>query len=307
MNMLTSFDPQQTAALLPYAELVDALSTAVVEYGAGKIASPERLVVPLQAGGVMLSMPASAADLAIHKLVNVCPGNGAQGLPTIHGQVTAYDPTSGQMLFALDGPTVTGRRTAAISVLGIRCLARSMKSILLIGTGTQAGNHAEAFAALFPEAILYVKGSRPQAAERFVAAHRQLGARLVPLASDLVPDDVDVVVTLTTSKTPVYRDAARPGRLIVGVGAFTPDAAEVAAPIIHQSAIVVDDPAGARHEAGDLIQANVNWATVGALAAVIERSWAGSADQPIFFKSVGCAAWDLAAARLARYRLSNAL
>ena len=39
----------------------------------------------------MLSMPASAADIAIHKLVNVCPGNGALGLPTIHGQVSAYE------------------------------------------------------------------------------------------------------------------------------------------------------------------------------------------------------------------------
>ena len=70
--------------------------------------------------------------------------------------------------------------------------------------------------------------------------------------------------------------------------------------------ILVDDPAGAKHEAGDLIQANVDWDRVGSLAGVIERSWIGSPDQPILFKSVGCAAWDLAAARLARHCLSGA-
>jgi len=301
MNMIRFFDEQQTAALLPYPELVAALSIAVTEYGAGKIVSPERQVVPLQAKGVMLSMPASASDLAIHKLVNVCPGNGAKGLPTIHGQVTAYDSITGQALFTLDGPTVTGRRTAAISALGIRSLARSVKAILLIGTGKQASNHAEAFAALFPDATLYVKGSSLESAQRFAAARKGVMA----LDNDVVPDDIDVVVTLTTSRKPVYHDAARVARLVVGVGAFTPDGAEIAASIVHGSDVIVDDPAGAKHEAGDLIQAGIDWTAVGALAAVIGGSWSRSADRPVVFKSVGCAAWDLAAARLARERLSQ--
>jgi 1-piperideine-2-carboxylate/1-pyrroline-2-carboxylate reductase [NAD(P)H] len=301
MSMIQSFDEQQTAALLPYPELVDALSVAVTQYGAQKIVSPERLVVPLQAKGVMLSMPASAADLAIHKLVNVCPGNGAKGLPTIHGQVTAYDSTTGQALFTLDGPTVTGRRTAGISALGIGRLARSVKSILLIGTGKQASNHAEAFAALFPDATLYVKGSSLQSAQRFAASRKGM----IALDNEVVPDDIDVVITLTTSRTPVYHDVARAARLVVGVGAFTPDGAEIAASIVHASDVVVDDPAGAKHEAGDLIQAGIDWTKVGALADVIDGSWSGSAERPVVFKTVGCAAWDLAAARLARERLSQ--
>lgn len=298
--MIHSFDEQQTAALLPYDGLVDYLSVAVAEYSAGKIASPERLVVPLQAKGVMLSMPASAADLAIHKLVNVCPENSAKGLPTIHGQVAAYDSITGQALFTLDGPTVTGRRTAGISALGIRLLAPASKSILLIGTGKQASNHAEAFAALFPNAALYVKGSSLESARRFAATRDGI----VALGNDAVPDDIDVVVTLTTSRTPVYHDAARAARLVVGVGAFTPDGAEIAAHVVNASDVLVDDPAGARHEAGDLIQAGIDWTKVSALAAVVDGSWKRSADRAVVFKSVGCAAWDLAAARLARKRLT---
>ena len=92
----------------------------MLDYAGGRIVSPERMVVPLAEGAVMLSMPASAADLAMHKLVNVCPRNRALGLPTIHGQVTAFDASTGVPQFMLDGPTVTGRRTAAVTMLGIR-------------------------------------------------------------------------------------------------------------------------------------------------------------------------------------------
>ena len=62
----------------------------------------------------------------------------------------------------------------------------------------------------------------------------------------------------------------------------------------------VDDCVGAHHEAGDLIGAEIDWGTVTALPDVI----AGEASRPepreaVLFKTVGCAAWDLAAARVA--------
>ncbi len=142
------FDAAATARLTPYAELVEALKTASIDYAQQRIVSPERLVVPLNEGGIMLSMPATAPDLGIHKLVNVCPANGPRGLPTIHGQVMAFDADTGETLFILDGPTVTGRRTAAMSMLGVQTFkggasGRSApREFLLIGTGTQSANHA---------------------------------------------------------------------------------------------------------------------------------------------------------------------
>lgn len=293
-----TFDAQATAALLDYPTLVQVLRKTIVEYADGKIASPERLVIPLQEGGVMLSMPSSANDIAIHKLVNVCPGNGKRGLPTIHGQVIACDAFTGEMLFVLDGPTVTGRRTAAVSALGIMCLhASAPKEILIIGTGKQAVNHVEAFAALFPQARILVRGSTRERTQRFVESLSAMAPNLSALDGD-IPDSVDVVVTVTTSQTPVYTGPARSGRLVVGVGAFTAVAAEVGKATVDSSFLVVDDPAGAKHEAGDLIQAGVDWANVNALAGAIEGKLAPAA--PVFFKSVGCAAWDLAACRVAR-------
>ncbi|MFX1677462.1 delta(1)-pyrroline-2-carboxylate reductase family protein [Paraburkholderia sp. A2WS-5] len=299
-----TFDAQATAALLDYPALVQMLRATIVEYAAGKIASPERLVIPLQEGGVMLSMPSSASDIAIHKLVNVCPGNGKRQLPTIHGQVIACDAFTGEMLFVLDGPTVTGRRTAAVSALGVMCLhAGAPKEILIIGTGKQAVNHVEAFAALFPHARMLIKGSTPERAQRFVESLRAITPNLRALDGD-VPDSVDVVVTVTTSQSPVYTAPARAGRLVVGVGAFTPAMVEVGKTTVDSSFVVVDDPAGAKHEAGDLIQAGFDWANVHTLADAIEGSLAPAA--PVFFKSVGCAAWDLAACRAARARIGHA-
>lgn len=304
-TQLKSFDASATAALLPYPQLVQVLRDTVPDYADGKIVSPERLVVPLQEGGVMLSMPSSAADIAIHKLVNVCPGNGKRGLPTIHGQVIACDPVTGEMLFVLDGPTVTGRRTAAVSALGILALhGAAPREILIIGTGKQAANHVEAFAALFPQAQILTRGTTPASSQRFVEGLANVAPNLRALDGD-VPDSVDVVVTVTTSKSPVYDAPARAGRIVVGVGAFTPDAAEVGKATVDSSFVVLDDPAGAKHEAGDLIQAGFDWNHAHTLADAIRQKL--TPDAPVFFKSVGCAAWDLAACRVARANIQAAI
>ncbi|QHP92839.1 delta(1)-pyrroline-2-carboxylate reductase family protein [Burkholderia glumae] len=292
------FDAQSTARLLDYRALIEVLRETVVEHGAGGIVSPERLVVPLQAGGLMLSMPSSAADLAIHKLVNVCPANAQRRLPTIHGQVIACDAHTGQTLFVLDGPTLTGRRTAAVTALGIMTLhGKPPAECLVIGTGKQAANHVEALAALFPQARILCRGRCRASTERFVAQQRGVAPNLVALDGE-VPAHTDVVIAATTSKTPVYDAPAREGRLVVGVGAFTPDAAEIGKATVDGSYLVVDYPLGATHEAGDLIQAGVDWDKVHSLAEALEGKLDPRA--PVFFKSVGCAAWDLAACRVAR-------
>lgn len=304
------FDAAATARLIPYAALVDALKRASIEYAQQRIASPERLVVPLNEGGIMLSMPATAPDLAIHKLVNVCPSNGPRGLPTIHGKVMTFDADTGETLFILDGPIVTGRRTAAISMLGVETFAAGTpREFLLIGTGTQALNHLEAIGELFPDARVWVKGSAPPRAEAFCAQHRDKARELRPLTQDggtTIPESVDVVIALTTSKQPIYDEPARAERLVIGVGAFTPAMVEIGARTIAGSALFVDDAAGARHEAGDFIQAGVDWAQVGGIASVLDNPALLPQKKPIVFKSVGCAAWDLAACRVAREALSGA-
>jgi 1-piperideine-2-carboxylate/1-pyrroline-2-carboxylate reductase [NAD(P)H] len=303
MGSTPIFDAADTAGLIPFRPLIEALKVAAADYAAGRVVSPERLVVPLNDDGILLSMPAAAPDLAIHKLVNVCPRNSERAIPTIHGQVMGFDSDTGKTLFILDGPTVTGRRTAAMSMLGVETFSRiAPKEFLLIGTGTQAANHLQAIGELHPQARVRVKGMTAAFAQAFCDAQRGVVRDLQPLTDATVPDSVDVVIALTTSMQAVYDEAPRAGRVVIGMGAFTPQMCEIGAQTIAGSALYVDDPAGAKHEAGDFIQAGVDWSKVSGINDALAKK--PDLDKPIVFKTVGCAAWDLAAGRVARTALN---
>ena len=306
MKALSAAD---TAALLPYTELVAALRAAALELAAGKIDCPQRQVIAMGAGGAVLSMLAVGADLAVHKLVSVVPQNRERGLPTIQGQVSVVSAATGAVMLTLDGATVTGRRTAALSMLGVTTLGSGAPGCVRIyGTGTQSLHHLEALAALYPAARVQIVGRTSASAAAFCARHAAAfpTLALAPAAAETVPDDVDLVLTCTTSPEPVYRAGARRGRLLIAVGAYTPVSAEIDAATVKGSALYIDDMANARHEAGDLIRAGVDWAQVRTIAMAIgETTGAGAAERAdrgrsaILFKTVGSAAWDLAAARVA--------
>ncbi|WP_434624200.1 bifunctional Delta(1)-pyrroline-2-carboxylate/Delta(1)-piperideine-2-carboxylate reductase [Azospirillum sp. B2RO_4] len=296
MSLLAVLTAEQTAARLPFPALCDAVAAAARDYTAGRITSPERQVLPLPDGGVLLSMPATAADIAIHKLVNVNPGNGAKGLPTIHGVVSAFDALTGAPQVILDGPTVTARRTAAVSMLAIRTLAPAPRHVALLGAGTQSSGHVAALAALYPGIRIDIHSRSLDSAKAFCARQDGQGVELRPMSGAVDPA-AEVVIALTTSLSPIYDETPRPDRLLVGVGAFKPEMAEFGPTVVHGSELFVDDPAGARHEAGDFIQAGVEWGTVKSLVDALDGG--ATPGRPRLFKSVGCAAWDLAAARCA--------
>jgi ornithine cyclodeaminase/1-piperideine-2-carboxylate/1-pyrroline-2-carboxylate reductase [NAD(P)H] len=301
MSTLSAFDAAATAKLLDFAALIDALRTASLEHDAGKIHAPVRVGVPLPDGGVMLSMPASASDIAIHKLVSVAPANARRNMPTIFGMVTVCDGSTGKPEFILDGPTVTGRRTAALSMLGAKLLSVSPpRAMLIVGAGQQARFHALAIAALYPSAKLFVKGRSAASESSFVETMAREGVAVSP-ALGTVPPEADVVITVTTSKTPVYAEGAREGRLVIGVGAFTPDAAEIGPDTVRGSLVFVDDLKATQAEAGDLLQADIDWSAVRPLSSAIALGV--PYDRPVMLKMVGSGAWDLAACRVARAAL----
>ncbi|MBB2203834.1 delta(1)-pyrroline-2-carboxylate reductase family protein [Gluconacetobacter takamatsuzukensis] len=296
------FTAGQTADLLPFPELVDILRDVVRDYAAGDILSPERMVIDTaDAGGHLLCMPSVAPDIMATKLITIFHGNRA--LPVIQGQVTCCDARDGAFLFTLDGPETTGRRTAAMSMLAIRLLHRTApRHVLVIGAGTQAKGHVHALRALHPEATIRIRGRKPAAVAALCTALDPTGHHVRPEA----PGDAeaaDIIITTTSSHQIVYDAAPRPGRLVIGVGAYRPEMIEIGPNLVLNSRLFVDDPIGAPSEAGDLIQAGVDWQTVHPLATAIDTP--PPPDMPVLFKSVGCAAWDLAACRLARRRLAE--
>lgn len=297
---MLQLDAAQTRQRLPYAALLPALEAAVRELATGAIQAPERHSLALPDGARYLVMPAVNARLAISKLVTVHPGNPAHGLAAIRGGLLVTDARDGALLALLDGPTVTARRTAALSMLGLQRLAPpgQLRRVALIGAGAQAAEHARAVHALFGAEI---------------ALHSRSAARAEALAAALRPEGVDVqlaadasaalqgaqaVITATTSRVPVLPEQLDDAALIVAIGAFTPDMVEVPAALVRRRRVVVDTVDGARHEAGDLIQAGVDWSDVLALHDAIDRPPGGA----VLFKTVGHAAWDLAAASVALAR-----
>ena len=115
----------------------------------------------------------------------------------------------------------------------------------------------------------------------------------------------DLIVTTTNSKTPVLADELagkiKPSATIVSVGAYRADLAEVPPSLVAACNVVVDSLAGAKHEAGDLIQAEAagvwSWGQATELADHMHEFDRGN--KPVFVKTVGHSTWDLAAARLA--------
>ena len=288
------FSRQQTAALIDFADLVRTLRATAIDKLQGRVHCPERIGVPLQGEGISLSMPASAADISIHKLVNVQPANAQRGLSTIQGVVTVCDVQTGEPIMFLDGPEVTGRRTAGISLLAIQTFVRSeVKQVLLIGTGMQAAYHVAGLRALYPACEILVRGQNRAKEDTFCVAQPP-GTAIRPCPAT-IPESVQVVIALTTSKLVVYDETPRTERLVIGAGAFKPNMAELG-PRTLQSDIYADDVEGAKHEAGDLLRANIDWAQVRPLAQALN---AGGVHGPVVVKSVGSAAWDLAAARVA--------
>lgn len=318
-------DADRTAERLPYGALADAIEQVLRDRQAGALRLAERTVLPLK-DGTLLTMPASDDRLTITKLVTVHPGNAAKGLPTIQGEMMVARADDGTRLGLLHGATVTMRRTAALSVVALRALrlgreeAVSRGPLLVFGAGDQARAHAEAFTAEFGIPRVRIVSRTRERAERLAARLRERGvaaevvATMDPAASDEpLPDEVaravaeaPVIVTATTSRSPVLRGATRHDGVIVAVGAYRHDMAELSPGTIRDAAVVVVDTLeGARAEAGDLIQAVEagvwSWGRARTLLDVLDAppTLAGVR----IFKSVGHAMYDLAAARVAFARV----
>ncbi|KAF1041624.1 MAG: Delta(1)-pyrroline-2-carboxylate reductase 1 [Herbaspirillum frisingense] len=202
-----------------------------------------------------------------------------------------------------------------MTMLGIKTLLpRAPRSALLIGTGVQAAAHADALVEFFGVTQFWVAARDLPRTQAFCSAlcerHPQVVAS--PLPAELLQHDLprtDVLIALTTSRTAVIPEHVASDTLAIGVGAFKPDMVEFPAALLHARAIVVDDLGGAHHEAGDLIQAKVDWERVTAIGDVLS----GKADKAALskngalpvFKTVGQASWDLAAGRVMRASLAR--
>lgn len=282
--------------MFDYLALSEAIADVLRARQAGRAVAPERLAVPVP-GGVLLCMPAADEAVAIVKNITVHPGN--RELPVIQGEVLVVAAATGRKLAVLDAKDLTARRTAAVSLLAARRLApRPAGPLCVIGAGAQARTHCEAFWQGLGVCDIRLV-SRTKARAEVLArelAGQGMAVRVLDDTAEATADAA-LIVTVTTSREPVFPDAVPVDVFVSAVGSFTPQAAEVPASLVSRAALYVDDLASARVEAGDFLRAGVDWGAVTALEDVPDA--APKPAGPVVFKTVGHALFDLAAAKLA--------
>ncbi|MBY5162716.1 ornithine cyclodeaminase family protein [Salsipaludibacter albus] len=246
---LELLDGAELARRLPMAAAVDALEAV---FAGGEASAPPRVHAAVP-GGTLLVMPASSPALVGVKLVTVTPGNPNRGHPLIHGLYIAFDVATGAPSALVDGAALTALRTAAVSGLATRHLARPDSThLVVLGAGTQARSHVAAMRAVRPIDRVTVVSRTRASADRLVDELR--GEGISARVGD--PTDVgvaDLVCACTTSDTPVVAGTdLSPGAHVNAVGAYTPTTRELDTATMQRGRIVVEDRDAALAEDGDL-------------------------------------------------------
>ena len=241
------------------------------------------------------------------KLLFVLNDNPSRGLDSHQGQVILADGETGELRALLDASAVTAIRTAAVSALATRLLARDDANVLaIVGTGVQARKHLESIPLVRRIQRALVAGRTRDRAQRFVEEMRRT-ASLELSAADSAEAAVraaDIVVTATDSRAPVIkREWLRPGTHVNAVGASRPTAWEIDPRIYEDAVAFCDRRESLQAEAGDYLQAVAHGFiprvdAVGELGELVagKRKGRTSADQITLFRSLGLAIEDLAAA-----------
>jgi 1-piperideine-2-carboxylate/1-pyrroline-2-carboxylate reductase [NAD(P)H] len=301
---VSPLNPQQTADALPYAALADEIEALLRDPG---VVVPPRTVQALAGGGSYFVMPAADARVAITKLITFIPDNATRGLSAIQGDIVVFDAITGQRTALLDGPTVTARRTAAVSLLAARLLApRTDGPLLIVGAGVQGRAHLEAFHEGLGVQEVWVASRSAASADALVQHAQSLGMRAHRVDNaDAALADCPLVVSCTSAQSIALRANPRADAFVAAVGAFTPRMVEWAPEVcrwLGAQGLLVVDTRDADHEAGDLLQAGLDVTALATLADVVRNPEAHRRSGPVLFKSCGWAGWDLAAARLALQR-----
>ncbi len=290
----------EVAQLLDMPTAISLVEEAFRQLAAGRAHNTPR--VRAKGDGVVLHALSAAADY-----LGVV--GGKQYVTTRQGArfyVTLYDAKSGEMLALIEADRLGQMRTGAATGVAARHLAPQAEAAGIFGSGWQAESQLAALAAACPlrRAVVY---SRSEERRRAFAEKmsRELGVEVVPVERpDQVVQDAAIVVTATTSQTPVfYGDNLAPGTLVCAVGSNWLHKAEIDLATIQRAvAVVCDSIECCQLEAGDLVQAvdtrAFDWSKSVELADVVvhRATIRQSREDILVFKSVGMAIEDVAVA-----------
>ncbi len=287
-----NLDESAVGRLLSMEEVIPAMERALADFSSGKVVQPVRTMLPVaEQGGFLGLMPAYTGSALGAKLVAFYPRNTE--VPTHHAKILLFRPETGEPLVTMDGRLITEVRTAAVSAVATKHLAKSDASVLaILGSGVQARSHLEALSLVrdFREVRVW----SPRRAAAFAEEHGVVAAA----SAEEAVRGADLVVTATTSPTPVLLgEWLSPGVHVNAVGAPRPDWRELDDEVLRRAKVYVDSREAAMTESGDVIAAGEVVAEIGEVAAG-KRPGRVSEEEVTLFKSLGLAVEDVAAAEL---------
>ena len=287
-------DENEVRKHLRMADLIPAMEKALIDFSAGKVGQPVRQVIAVDPpGGFYGIMPALTPDGLGQKIVTFYPPNATKGIHTHMALIILNDRETGAPLAVMDGRLITEMRTAAVSAAATKLLApKDSKTLAILGSGVQARSHFEALRLVRQFNEIRAWSPNKSHAEQFA---KEIGARST--SAEEAVRGADVVVTVTSSKTPVLRGAwLKQGCHVNAVGACRPDWRELDDDAIRNSVVFVDSHEAAMKESGDVILSGAK------IHAELGEALAGKMDsrasETTIFKSLGMAVEDIASALL---------
>lgn len=293
--------------LLPVAECIPVMEEALAALARDEVFQPLRQIIRApQTNGFLGLMPSHWKNYGL-KAVCVFPENPKRGLDTHLGAVLLYSGETGQLLAVMNASAITAIRTAAVSGLATRLLAREgAGELAIVGSGVQARSHLLAMAAVRPIHRCRVASRDEVSARRMTLEYRSRVS--FPIESVTSVEEAvrgaDVIVTATNSKEPVLRrEWIAPGAHINLVGSSIATAREADSATMAAGSLFVDRRESTVNESGDYLFALREGAIgpdhiraeIGEI--LIGRHSGRTAPKEItIFKSLGLAIEDLAAA-----------
>lgn len=312
-------ESHQVNQVLDFPRLINALDTGFRQ----DFGMPQRQVFGLSPHpanhDAFAVLPAWNQDVIGVKAFTYFPDNGAQGLPTLFSKIMLFNRVNGLPLAMIDGTTVTYWRTAAVSALAARYLARpeSMR-LLLLGTGNLAMPLVSAHMAEHAISRVMIWGRRPEKVHALIQQLRGLFPHVeFSPAQDIAKcaRRADIIVSATGASEPLLfgRDISL-GCHVDLLGNHSPDRRECDTELLLKSSVYVDYRENVLKEAGELLIPIGEGAfsadqVQGDLAQLCRYAMPSrkSVNEITLFKSVGTALSDLVCAKLVLDLLDRAV
>ena len=312
MTSLIALNAADVRRLLPMDRCIELMADTLASLARGDALNPLRNGYRLPGGGgLVAAMPgALGGDVPGPfgaKLISVFPGNREAGLESHQGLIVLFEGQHGAPIAIVDAAAVTEIRTAAVSGLATRTLAREdAHDLAILGSGTQARSHLEAMLAV--RAVTRIRAWSPTRARLEAFAASASAQARVPVESMASAQEAvagaDIICTVTAATEPVLLgEWLAPGAHVNAVGSSVASARELDAEAVRHSRFFVDRRESALHESGDLLSAIregvVDTSHIAAdLGEVLIGQAAGrqTHEEITIFESLGLAVEDLAAA-----------